>query len=146
MDVDVVTEVEIARPRHDVAAFAANPDNTTAWYQNIKTVEWKSPKPVAVGSQIAFVADFLGRRISYTYEVRELADGERLVMGTSDGPFAMETTYTWRDAPGGATLMTLRNRGNPSGFSKLIAPAMARAMRRANTKDLQCLKTILESE
>src|SRR5439155_20064958 len=103
-----------------------------------------SPRPVAVGSQIAFVAQFLGRRLSYTYEIRELAPGERLVMSTADGPFPMETTYTWEDTASGGTAMTLRNRGKPSGLSRVTAPMMASAMRRANRRDLDRLKSILE--
>jgi len=144
--VDVETEVVIGRPRAEVAAFAADPDNATTWYQNIKSVEWKSAKPSAVGSRIAFVARFLGRTIGYVYEVRESVPGERFVMSTADGPFAMETTYTWRDEPGGGTRMTLRNRGEPSGFSGLAAPLMAGAMRRANSKDLARLRSILEGK
>jgi hypothetical protein len=69
---------------------------------------------------------------------------ERLVMSTDEGPFPMETTYTWSDAPGEGTRMTLRNRGEPAGFSKLAAPFMAAAMRRANRKDLARLKQLLE--
>ena len=97
-----------------------------------------------VGSRIAFVARFLGRRLAYTYEIRELRPGERLVMSTENGPFPMETTYVWEDAGGGSTRMTLRNRGEPSGFGRVAAPMLANAMRRANTKDLARLKTILE--
>jgi hypothetical protein len=144
MPVDVVTEIEIRRPRNEVAAYACDPDNATAWYRNIDAVEWQTPKPVAVGSRVAFVARFLGRRLAYTYEVRELVVGERFVMSTAEGPFPMETTYTWDDAPDGATRMTLRNRGAPAGFSKLAAPFMAMAMRRANRKDLREVKRILE--
>ena len=110
------------------------------WYVNIKVVEWKTSPPVTIGSQIAFVAHFLGRRMAYTYEVVELVPGERLVMRTAEGPFPMETTYTWETTPDGATRMTLRNRGTPTGFSKWLAPFMARAMRRANRKDLAALK------
>jgi len=142
--VDVTTEVEIARPRADVAAFAADPGNAVRWYENIESVEWKTSRPLAVGSRMAFVARFLGRRLAYTYEVREHVPGERFVMSTSEGPFPMETTYAWSDAPGG-TRMTLRNRGEPSGFANVAAPLMARAMRRANRKDLQTLKELLES-
>jgi hypothetical protein len=144
MPVDVRTEIEIARPRSEVAEYASNPDNATAWYQNIEAVEWRSPQPLTVGSRLAFVARFLGRRLAYTYQVRELVPGERLVMSTSEGPFPMETTYTWEDAAADGTRMTLRNRGEPSGFSKVAAPMMAGAMRRANRKDLERLKAILE--
>jgi hypothetical protein len=143
--VDVVTEIEIARPRAEVAAYAADPDNTTAWYENIEEVEWRSEPPVRAGSRLGFVARFLGRRLEYTYEIRELVPGERLVMSTSDGPFPMETTYTWEDA-GAGTRMTLRNRGEPSGFSRVTGRVMSGAMRRANREDLERLKQILEGE
>jgi uncharacterized membrane protein len=146
VSVDVQTEVEIARPRAAVAAYAADPDNATAWYENIEAVEWQSPRPLAVGSRLAFVARFLGRRLAYTYEVPELVPGERLVMRTAQGPFPMETTYTWEDAPGGGTRMTLRNRGEPAGFSRLVAPIMAAAIRRANRKDLARIKALLEAQ
>ena len=146
MAVDIVTEIEIDRPRPDVAAFASDPDNATAWYDNIKSIEWKSPKPVAVGARVAFVAKFLGRRLAYTYEVKELVPGARFVMATADGPFPMETTYTWEDTTSGGTRMMLRNRGEPSGFSKIAAPLMSSAMRRANRKDLAKLKAILEGQ
>jgi hypothetical protein len=128
-----------------VAAFAADPDNATRWYENIESVEWKTPPPLAIGSRLAFVARFLGRRLDYTYEVREHAPGERFVMATQEGPFPMETTYSWRDTPDGGTLMALRNRGEPSGFAGVAAPLTARAMRRANGKDLRALKALLES-
>lgn len=144
MDVDVLTEIHIERPRSEVATYAADPDNATSWYRNIKTVEWESPKPLSIGSRISFVARFLGRTIAYTYEIKELAPGERLVMATSDGPFAMETTYSWVDTKNG-TKMSLRNRGKPSGFGQIAAPMMAAAMRRANQADLKRLKEILES-
>jgi Polyketide cyclase / dehydrase and lipid transport len=144
MAVDVLTEIEIDRPRAEVAAFASDPDNATGWYENIERVEWKSEKPLAVGSRIAFVARFLGRRLAYTYEIATLVPGEQLVMRTADGPFAMETSYAWEDTTDGGTRMSLRNRGEPSGFSKLAAPFVSTAMRRANGKDLRRLKAILE--
>jgi uncharacterized membrane protein len=144
MEVDVQTEIEIDRPRSEVAAYASDLDNSTAWYKNIKRVEWKSPKPLSVGSRIAFEAKFLGRRIAYTYEIKEIIPNSLLVMATADGPFPMETTYSWSDAEAGTTMMKLRNRGSPSGFSRVAAPTMSSAMRRANKKDLQRLKAILE--
>ena len=145
MPVDVVTAIEIQRPRPDVASFASDPDNAVAWYENIGAVEWKSPRPVAIGSRVAFIARFLGRRLAYTYEVQDIVADERLVMTTFEGPFPMETTYTWEDAPSGGTRMTLRNRGEPSGLGRLASPLVATAMRRANRKDLRRLKSLLEA-
>jgi uncharacterized membrane protein len=142
--VDVLTEIVIDRPAPEVAAFAGDPTNAPKWYVNIRSVEWKSAPIVAIGSRVAFVAHFLGRRLVYTYEIVDLVPGARLVMRTAEGPFPMETTYTWEAASERSTRMTLRNRGEPSGFSKIVAPMMARAMRKANRKDLTRLKTLLE--
>ena len=144
MKVDVSNEIVIQRPLTEVAEYAANPANAPTWYMNIKAVEWKTPPPVRVGSQVAFVAQFLGRQLAYTYEVVEFTRDERLVMRTAEGPFPMETTYTWEPTAEGGTRMTLRNRGTPSGFSSVMAPFMARAVRRANRKDLAALKQLLE--
>jgi hypothetical protein len=144
--VDIVTETVIHCSIDVVSAYAADPSNAPEWYVNIKSVEWKTPPPVAVGSQVAFVAEFLGRRLAYTYEIVELVAGTRLLMRTAQGPFPMETTYEWEATGPSATRMRLRNRGQPSGFSKLAAPLMEAAMRRANRKDLECLKQRLERE
>lgn len=144
MAIDVETEITIARPRDEVAAYASEPDNATEWYANIESAEWRTPRPLTVGSRFAFVARFIGRRLAYVYEVKDLVEGERLLMATSDGPLDMETTYGWADAPGGGTVMRLRNRGGPSGPARLLAPVMAGAVRRANRKDLERLKAILE--
>lgn len=142
--VDVVTSIEIERPVHEVAEYASDPANAPTWYVNIDSVEWESEPVVVVGSKATFVARFLGRTLRYTYELVEVEPAERLVMRTADGPFPMETTYTWEERGADGTFMTLRNRGEPSGFGALVSPFMGRAMARANRKDLRTLKSLLE--
>ncbi len=142
--VDVVTETVIRRPRDRVAAYAGDPGNAPEWYANIDSVEWRTEPPVAGGSRMDFVATFLRRRLAYTYEVVELVPGERLVMRTAQGPFPMETTYTWQSLDAATTRMTLRNRGRPQGFSRVVAPFMVAAVRRANRADLRRLREQLE--
>jgi hypothetical protein len=145
MPVDVVSEIVIDRPQAVVAAFAGDPTNAPKWYENIKSIEWKTQPPVAVGSRVAFVAQFLGRRLAYTYEIVELTPSEKLVMRTAEGPFPMETTYTWEPVGAVSTRMSLRNRGEPTGFSRVGAPIMAAAIGRATRKDLAVLKRLLET-
>ncbi|WP_199580139.1 SRPBCC family protein [Blastococcus sp. TBT05-19] len=143
---DVLTETVIRRPHEVVAAFAGDPSHAPEWYVDIASVEWRTAPPVTVGSRMDFVATFLGRQLAYTYEVVEHVPGERLVMRTAQGPFPMETTYTWQPLDADSTRMTLRNRGRPQGFSALVAPFMAVAVRRANRADLDRLRRLLEGE
>ena len=142
--VDVVTEIDIARPVAVVAAYAADPDNAPEWYRNIRSVRWRTVPPAQIGSVVTFTARFLARTLEYDYEFVEFKPGTRLVMRTAQGPFPMETTYTWDESAGGAR-MTLRNRGKPAGFSRLLVPLIAAAVRRANRKDLVALRARLES-
>ena len=144
MSVDVTVEVEIDRPREIVAAYASNPDNIRNWYANIDAVSWLTDPPLQIGSRVSFAARFLGRKLEYTYEIVELVPAERLVMRTAEGPFPMQTCYTWTSTPQGTTRMSLRNSGKLNGFSLWLAPFMRIAIRRATHKDLQLLKRILE--
>ena len=146
MAIDVTTQIEIDRPPEVVAAYAVDPTNAPEWYENIESVDWKTSPPVRVGSRMEFVAHMLGRRLAYTYEVKELVPGQRLVMSTAQGPFPMETTYTWEKVGGGRTLMKLRNRGMPSGFARVGSRIMAAAVRRETTKNLKALKQLLEKQ
>lgn len=145
-EVDVITEIIIQAPVHEVAGFACNPDHAPDWYVNIRSVEWKSEKPLREGSLVAFKAKFLGRELAYTYTFVKLVPDELLIMETAEGPFPMQTTYTFKKEGEQATRMQLRNKGVPSGFSKLFAPLMASMMRKANNKDLQKLKSIMEKK
>jgi uncharacterized protein YndB with AHSA1/START domain len=146
MPIDVVTQIVIDRPRDRVAEYSADPSNAPEWYENIESIDWKTPPPLRLGSRMDFVARFLGRRLAYTYEVVDFVPGERLVMRTAEGPFPMETTYTWTTTDEGATRMTLGNRGQPTGFAKVSAPLMAAAVRRETRKNLRQLKALLEKE
>ncbi len=143
--VDVQVEIEIERPAPAVAAFAGDPSNAPVWYRRISTAEWETGPPVRIGSRVRFAARFLGRDLAYTYEIVELEPDRRLLMTTAQGPFPMTTEYTWTATAAGGTRMTLRNHGEPAGFSRVVAPVMSWSMRRAMNQDLQELKRQMEA-
>lgn len=145
MAVDVLVTEVIERPIADVAAYAGDPSNAPEWYRRIASADWETDPPIRLGSRIRFQATFLGRTLDYTYEIVEHTPGEQIAMATTDGPFPMNTVYTWRPVGDRVTHMTLRNHGEPSGFGRLAAPVVARAMRRAMADDLRTLKRLLES-
>ncbi|MFC0274500.1 SRPBCC family protein [Metabacillus herbersteinensis] len=144
--VDVNTKIKIRCSIDKVSEYATNPDHAPEWYANISSVEWQTITPLTIGSLIAFKAQFLGRKLAYVYEIVEFLPSQKLVMRTANGPFPMETIYTWESIEDEITQMTLRNKGNPTGFSKLLTPFMTSMMKRANMKDLKKIKNILEKE
>lgn len=145
MSVVISSEIVIDRPRAEVAAFAADPDNATAWYEHVKRVVWRTKRPLAVGTRIGFLAESLGRQLEFVYEITAFVPDERLTMRAEEGRFPMETTYSWRDEPGGGTRMSLSNHAEPRGVGRMSAKLLRRSMERSNAKDLSRLKAVLES-
>lgn len=142
---DIITEIIINKNIDEVANYTANPDHAPNWYDNIESVEWKTPKPLEIGSRLAFVANFLGRKLSYTYEIVEFIPLKRMIMKTSEGPLLMETIYTWYVWDLDHTKMTLQNRVKPKGFYIFMAPFLESMMKTANKKDLVKIKRIIEA-
>lgn len=144
MSVDVASEILIERPPGIVSAYVADPANAPSWHDHIKSAGWAKDATPHPGSRIAIVAEFLGRKLDFVYEIVEFTPGEKLVMHSVEGPFPMHTVYAWEETREGHTRMTMRNHGEPSGVSKLMAPMIATALRSTGEKDLAKLKAILE--
>jgi uncharacterized membrane protein len=140
---DVRVETVIERPRSEVAAFATDWRNDTAWIRALNEVELVTEEPLRVGSQVRRVAGFLGRRIEYVNEIVELEPGARLTMRSVSAPFPMTVVYEFEDA-GAGTLMRIKARGDASGFYRLAGPALSLAVKRGIAGDLARLKAVLE--
>ncbi len=141
---DVQVDTEIARPREAVAGYLFDWRNDTAWIGGISEARRVDGGDFGVGSRVARVAHFLGKRIEYVNEVVELEPGRRLVMRSVQGPFPMRVTYDVEDADG-RTRVRLRNEGDASRVYRFAGPLIARAVRRVTQRDLERLKRILES-
>jgi uncharacterized membrane protein len=143
--VDVTVEQVIDRPREDVARYAMLPENEPRWIGGIKETRMVGDPPVRVGSEVARVAGFLGRRIDHALKVVEHEPGRMIVMDSVRGPFPMRVTYAFEDAPGGGTRVRNRVEGEATGFYGIAAPLMSAAVRRNLRRDLATLKRIMEA-
>ena len=143
MSIDITIEKTIGRPAEEVARFAMDPANDTAWIGGISEARIVTDGPLAPGSRVARVASFLGKRIEYVNEIDELSPGEGLVMHSVAGPFPMRITYEFADREGGA-VARIRVEGDAGGFYAVAAPLLRRKVRRSVEADLATLKGLLE--
>lgn len=141
MTTDVSVERRIERPREEVAAYAADWRNDEEWIGALDEVRLVQEEPL----QVARVASFLGKRIEYVNEVVEHDPGRRLVMRSVKAPFPMTVTYEFEDAGEGGSVMRIRTQGDASGFYRIAAPLLSRAVKRGLDRDLATLKERLEA-
>ena len=140
---DVTAERVIARPRAEVAAYVTDWRNDPSWIGALRNVRLVTDGPLRIGSQVARVASFLGRRIEYVNEVVELEPDARLVMRSVRAPFPMTVTYEFEDAEDGGTRVRIRAGGDASGFYRLAGPLLSRAGERGIRGDLERLANVL---
>jgi uncharacterized membrane protein len=141
---DVVVETVVERPRGEVARYVTDWRNDPTWIGALRDVRLETEGPLRVGSRVARVASFLGRRIEYVNEVVELEPDDRLVMRSVKAPFPMTVAYAFEDAGDGATRVRIRAEGDASGFYRLAGPLVDRAVTRGIRGDLARLKALLE--
>lgn len=140
-----MVERHIGRSRSQVSEYAADWRNDREWIGALTDVRLLTDPPFGVGSRVARTASFLGRRIEYVNEVVEHEPGRRLLMRSVQAPFPMTVAYEFEDTDGG-TLVRIRADGDASGFYRLAAPLLTRAVRRSIAADLARLKTRLEGD
>ena len=140
MRTDVTAEIQVERPRDEVARFAMDWRNDTEWIGALNEVALVSEEPL----QVRRVAGFLGKRIEYVNEVVELEPGRRLAMRSVKAPFPMTVVYEFEDA-GDGTLMRIRAGGDATGFYRVAGPLLSRAVKRGIEGDLARLKRKLEN-
>ncbi len=140
MKSDVTAEIQVERPREEVARYAMDWRNDTEWIGALSRVELVSEEPL----QVRRVAGFLGKRIEYVNEVVELVPARRLAMRSVKAPFPMTVVYEFEDA-GEGSLMRIRAGGDATGFYRVAGPLLDRAVKRGIEGDLARLKRRLEN-
>jgi uncharacterized protein YndB with AHSA1/START domain len=144
VNIDVTAEVRVGRPPREVAAYMTDPANDPEWIGGLREAHLQGDPPLRVGSRVARVASFLGRRLEYVNEVVAL-DAAQLDMRSVAAPFPMRITYSFMpEDDGGATTVRNRVRGEPRTFFALLGPLLAPMVKRSVQKDLGRLRDVLE--
>ena len=138
MSIDVTAELVINLPREKVAAFVTEPANDPVWVGGIVKAKMLTEPPVQVGTKVARVAKFMGKRMHYTPEV-VACEPNALVAMRAESPLAMTIRYEFEDADGG-TLTRVCVHGDGTGFFRLAGPLLSRMVRRNINRDLRSLK------
>jgi hypothetical protein len=146
MATDVRVELEIRRPRTEVAAFMFDPKNDATWTTGVVDVRPLTSGRLRVGSRVERTSKFLGRKFAYEYEVVD-ADADHLVAMHVEEPFPMHIRYELKDAEDGrGTIAAIHATGEAGGFYRLAAPLLNRMVRRSISNDLKALRDHLEAQ
>lgn len=144
--IDVKTEIIIHCRKIRIWEYVSDPDKAPEWYANIHSISWGTPKPAQLGTRVAFVARFMGRTLAYIYQVTEWVPLEHLTMTSVSGPFPMQTKCSLRSLGEETTRVTLQNTGKPKGKFRLLSRLVSWMIKRANRRDLNQLKQLLEEK
>jgi uncharacterized protein YndB with AHSA1/START domain len=144
----VSESVVIERPPDEVFAYVTEPQNIPEWVEVIREVRKETEGPPREGEHFTVAIDigFLGRRWEPSFEVtayeppRRYSDRRNL-----GGPFQDEHTYTFEEAGGGGTRLSLAMEAHPGSFFRIIEPLLEKAIQRQVRKELGTLKDVLEA-
>jgi uncharacterized membrane protein len=143
MSIDVVAEVQVRRPREEVAAYMTDPVNDPEWIGGLREARLLGDGPVGEGSRVARVASFMGRKVEYVNEVTALEPGRLLEMRSVKAPFPMHITYTFEERDGGTEVRNHVRGGG--GLFSLGSPLFAPMVRRNVQRDLERMRDVLEA-
>ena len=141
--IDFTVETHIARPPHDVFAYATDPDKLTTWQTNTVSATRTDSGPYGVGSRLREVHRAPGgKELESIVEVVEYAPDRVFALEVREGtPVHAHLTF---DPADGGTRMRFRAHGSLSGPARLVEPLVGRMLRKQFTQQVTTLKDVLE--
>jgi carbon monoxide dehydrogenase subunit G len=136
--------VTVNRPVAEVWDFISNFENTTRWSRGVLEARQTSHGPLGVGSTLQTVVKAFGRRRTADYLVTEYQPNHAFAFKVTSGPMSSRARYSLEPA-GAGTRLTASGEAEAAGLYKLLAPILARIVKRHSEDDLANLKRILEA-
>ena len=141
-----VTET-IERPIAEVWAYIEDPRNELDWQSAAREREPLDDSQTGTGTRFRGVDGFLGRKLTFVWEVTEHEPEVCLVVRAVEGPMEAEFGFELTPVDGG-TKVTYRGEAE-SGFGglfgRLLDPVVTGIFQRESQTDLAKLKAILEA-
>jgi len=135
----------IRRPVAEVFSYVTDPTNEPAWHTDAAEARLLTPGPIGVGSRIAYVFPFIGRRSTSIGEVVAFEPPHLEAIHFDSGPFGLKPriTYRFEDLGESARFTRLAEADTP-GLARLIAPLMQRLLARRSALFVENLRRRLE--
>lgn len=140
---ELTSSVLIRRPAPEVFAYLAEPSNNPAWQKGMRSCEWTTDGPIAVGLQYRQVASFLGKAVRSVFEVTDFVDGETIAFATIESTFPIQVRRSVAAQSKGTCLVTAVIGGGPR-VPKFLEGIMGKMAQRSVTKDYERLVAVLE--
>ena len=141
--IDFTVETRIARPVHDVFAYATAPEHLPSWQTNTVSATREDSGPYGVGSRLREVHRAPGgKELESVVEVVEYTPDRVFALEVKEGtPIHAHVTF---DPADGGTRVRFRAHGTLSGPARIIEPLLARMLRKQFTQHVATLKQVLE--
>jgi uncharacterized membrane protein len=142
--IKVNVSVDIDRPSDQVFAFLADASNNTRWQKGMRSCQWTSAGPIAVGSTYEQEASFMGRTIRSSFEVTELDPGHQVTITSTNGTFPIMVTRSVDRLDVDACRARARISGGPTGIGRIFDPITQLLVQSSVRRDYRRLKELLE--
>ena len=141
--IDFTVATHIARPPHDVFAYATDPDKLATWQTNTVSATRTDDGPYGVGSRLREVHRAPGgKELESIIEVVRYEPDREFALEVREGtPVHAQLSF---DPADGGTRMRFRAHGSLTGPSRLIEPLVGRMLRKQFTQQVATLKDVLE--
>jgi uncharacterized protein YndB with AHSA1/START domain len=135
----------IRRPIAEVFSYVSDATNEPAWHTDAAEARPLTDGPIGVGSRIAYVFPFMGRRSTSIGEVVEFEPPHLEAIHFDNGPFGLKPRITYRfEDLGGSCRFTRQAEADTHGLTRLIAPFMQRLLARRSASFVENLRRRLE--
>ncbi len=144
---DFALQIDIRAPQTEVFEYLADATQTPQWYEAVRSATRVGAGPVAEGARYEFTRELPQGRVVNEVEIAEYEEPTRIAFASRTGPTPFVYRYSV-EPTGFGSRVTLEGSITGEGLrgaSAILAPFASRFFERGMAKNLEMLKSRLES-